>query len=180
MNAPSSFTATTGAMPRGTRPPWWLMAATAIRAPRLAREFYELIWRAQPVAHAGSTHAVVILLMTGVVTWDPLCLPPTHTALRVFSGTHRYRKPAGLSPHSGLVAVVAGSSGKTQEGLGFNHPVHRRFAKGAAGGLRGLLQCGSLVIDINATLLDVRMLGEQGDVLDHFAIAKPMPVPTPP
>ena len=95
------------------------------------------------------------LLLTGDLR-SPLLAPNTHThtALRVFSGTHRYRKPAGLSPHSGLVAVVAGSSGKTQEGLGFNHPVHRRFAKGA-GGLRGLLQCGSLVIDINATLLDV-------------------------
>jgi hypothetical protein len=111
------------------------------------------------------------------VTWDPLC--SSTTLPFICPATHRYRKPAGLSSHSGLVAVVAGSSGKTQEGLGFSHPVHRRFAKGA-GGLRGLLQCGSLVIDINATLLDVQMLGEQGEVLDHFAIAKPMPVPTPP
>ena len=81
-----------------------------------------------------------------------------------------YTKPAGLTPFSGFVAAVVGSSGKTQAGAGFNHPAHVPFGES---GQRALLECGSLVIDATRDALDARFLNDAGVVRDHFRIQKP-------
>ena len=84
-----------------------------------------------------------------------------------------YTKPPGLVPHSGFVAAVVGSSGKTQDsgGAGFGYPAHVPFP--GPGGLRALVECGSLVLDVTRTTLDARFLNDQGVVRDWFRIQKP-------
>jgi hypothetical protein len=83
-----------------------------------------------------------------------------------------YTKPPGLTPRGGFVAAVVGSSGKTQDapGGGFAHPAHVPFD----GGRRALLECGSLVVDVDAAAgqLDARFVNEEGQVRDHFRIVK--------
>ena len=82
-----------------------------------------------------------------------------------------YRKPKGLVAYSGYVAVVAGSAGKVDAGSGLDHPVHRRFG---GDGVRGLRECGSLVVDVDSAAgeLKARFLSLHGDVRDEFRIVK--------
>jgi hypothetical protein len=68
-----------------------------------------------------------------------------------------------------LVAVVVGSSGKTQDSkAGFAYPAHIAFEDGR----RALLECGSLVLDVTPATLDARFLNEHGVVRDRFVIQK--------
>ena len=79
-----------------------------------------------------------------------------------------YVKPPGLTPYAGFVAVVVGSSGKVQNGTGFNYPAHRQFEDGK----RALVECGSLLLDVVGGTLDGRFVNENGTVRDHFQIKK--------
>ncbi len=81
-----------------------------------------------------------------------------------------YLKPTtGLAANQGAVYVVAGSSGWVTPGV-LNHPA--MFADPAWGGMRGLNQLGSMVIDIDGNRLDARFLRETGAIDDHFTIIK--------
>jgi PKD repeat protein len=85
------------------------------------------------------------------------------------SGTGPYVKSTtGPLPHSGIVHVVAGSSGQTNGGA-FDHPAM----------LVSWNLLGSLVIDVNDTRLDVRFLDAGGVVRDDFTMFKG-PVVMPP
>ncbi len=77
------------------------------------------------------------------------------------------------SAKSGLVAVVVGSSGKIQEKNNLDHPVHRLFNDTEAG-TRGLLECGSLIIDVDSRkgTLQARFLNQEGVLRDEFWIVK--------
>ncbi len=76
------------------------------------------------------------------------------------NGTGTYRKSSGGS-QAGAVYVVAGSAGQTSGGS-HNHPAM----------FLSLNRLGSLVIDVDATKLDVKFLRETGVVDDEFSIEK--------
>ena len=65
---------------------------------------------------------------------------------------------------TGTVYVVAGSSGRTTGGA-LNHPVM----------FLSLNQLGSLVLDINGSILHAAFIDDEGDVRDNFSIVKPSP-----
>ncbi len=70
-------------------------------------------------------------------------------------------KPAGKAPHQGTVYVVAGSSSKVDQGP-MDHPAHKV----------GLLEAGSLLIDISGNTLTSRFINSKGEVSDEFSITK--------
>ena len=70
-------------------------------------------------------------------------------------------KPAGRVPHQGTVYVVAGSSSKVDQGP-LNHPANKI----------GLMQAGSLLIDIDGNQLTSRFINSKGEVSDEFSISK--------
>ncbi len=72
-----------------------------------------------------------------------------------------YTKPAGMVPHKGAVYVVAGSSGQSSGGK-LNHPVH----------WLSLNKLGSLVLDFDGPELNVRFMGDAGQMRDYFTIRK--------
>ena len=75
---------------------------------------------------------------------------------------HRqYIKPMLPAPNQGAVYMVAGSSSKVDYGP-LNHPVHPV----------GLLEAGSVVIDVNDNKLVARFINNQGQVKDEFSIEK--------
>jgi acid phosphatase type 7 len=78
------------------------------------------------------------------------------------AGDGDYRKPGG-SPgaHQGTVAIVAGGS-STLEAGDLDHPAMAR----------SLAALGSLVIDVNGSLLEAVYLDDLGAVRDRFAIRK--------
>jgi acid phosphatase type 7 len=76
--------------------------------------------------------------------------------------TGAYTKPLGSSSRQGAVYAVAGSSGKLESGGALNHPAM----------FISLFELGSLVIDVSATQLDVKFLGDTGTVRDSFTISK--------
>ena len=77
-------------------------------------------------------------------------------------GDGDYRKPQGSpGPHQGEVVVVAGASSSLAGG-DLDHPIMAR----------SLAVLGSLVIDVNGGLMDVRYLDDFGVVRDRFAIRK--------
>lgn len=78
--------------------------------------------------------------------------------------TGAYQKTAG--PHHGAVYVVAGNSGKISGGA-LNHPVM----------ITSKNQLGSLLLDVNGNRLEVRELGSDGAVFDHFTLLKEPQVP---
>jgi PKD repeat protein len=77
-------------------------------------------------------------------------------------GGGAYRKPTtGPAPHEGAVYVVAGSSGQTSGGA-LNHPAM----------FLSLNTLGSLVIDVDGRLLNVRFIDAGGGLRDYFTILK--------
>jgi len=86
------------------------------------------------------------------------------------TGDGAYRKSTvGPAPHEGEVHVVCGSSSQVRiETL--DHPAHRI----------GLLELGSMVIDIDDDTLDAKFLNDEAQVTDHFRIVKGPPCPPAP
>jgi hypothetical protein len=82
------------------------------------------------------------------------------------NGNGAYLKPVGVKvPHSGEVAVVAGSGSQTSGGP-LNHPAM----------VASLNVLGSMVLDVVGNRLDARFISSSGAVLDSFAIIKNGPV----
>jgi len=73
----------------------------------------------------------------------------------------QYLKPLNKKKHQGAVYVVAGSSSKVDQGA-LDHPAH----------VAGLLEAGSLVIDVVDAELTVRFINKKGQVRDEFSITK--------
>lgn len=77
-------------------------------------------------------------------------------------GNHQqYLKPLGKKENQGTVYMVAGSSSKVDHGV-LNHPAHHV----------GLLEAGSVVIDVEGNALVARFINNKGKVLDEFSIEK--------
>lgn len=77
-------------------------------------------------------------------------------------GDGAYRKAMlGSVPHQGEVHVVCGSSSEVRTAT-LNHPAH----------YVGLLELGSMVIDIDGDTLDARFLRDTGQIRDAFRIVK--------
>jgi len=86
------------------------------------------------------------------------------------AGDGAYRKEAvGPVPHEGAVYVVAGSSSEVRPAT-LDHPAHRV----------GLLELGSLVLDVNGTTLQARFLNSTGGITDTFTIEKGSSCPATP
>jgi hypothetical protein len=78
------------------------------------------------------------------------------------AGDGAYRKEAlGPVPHEGTVYMVAGSSSEVRVAT-LNHPAHRI----------GLLELGSVVLDVNGSTLTAQFLNSTGAVTDTFTIEK--------
>jgi hypothetical protein len=78
------------------------------------------------------------------------------------NGDGAYRKEsAGPNPHEGAVYVVAGSSSEVRIGT-LNHPAMKV----------GLLELGSLVLDVDGDTLTGRFLNDSVQVADTFTIVK--------
>ncbi|MEN9798540.1 MAG: hypothetical protein RL653_2236 [Pseudomonadota bacterium] len=80
---------------------------------------------------------------------------------RADGGTGPYRKPAGITPRSGTVYVVAGHGGKGPGGIG-NHPVMFFSEK----------VNGSVLVDVDGDRLELTNLRNTGVVSDHFTLLK--------
>ncbi len=77
-------------------------------------------------------------------------------------GNGAYRKDTvGPAPHEGTVYAVAGSSGKISGGA-LNHPVM----------IVSLNQLGSMILEIDESVLDVKFLNSSGAETDQFTIVK--------
>jgi len=86
------------------------------------------------------------------------------------AGDGAYRKEAlGPVPHEGAVYVVAGSSSEVRIAT-LNHPAHHI----------GLLELGSLVLDVNGATLQARFLNSAGAITDTFTIEKGASCPATP
>ena len=72
-----------------------------------------------------------------------------------------YIKSQHKQEHQGAVYVVAGSASKVDKGP-LDHPAHHM----------GLLEAGSMVIDINNHKLIARFINNKGQVKDEFSITK--------
>jgi hypothetical protein len=78
------------------------------------------------------------------------------------AGDGAYRKEAlGPVPHDGAVYMVAGSSSEVRIAT-LNHPAHRI----------GLLEHGSVVLDVNGATLTAQFLNSAGAITDTFTIRK--------
>ena len=73
----------------------------------------------------------------------------------------QYRKPLNKAANQGAVYMVAGSSSRVDQGP-LDHPAHHV----------GLLEAGSVVIDVNGNKLKARFINNKGQVRDEFSIAK--------
>lgn len=73
----------------------------------------------------------------------------------------QYLKPMNLTPNQGAVYMVAGSSSKVDQGS-LDHPVHHI----------GLLEAGSVIIDVKGNKLLARFINNKGQVRDEFSITK--------
>jgi len=73
----------------------------------------------------------------------------------------QYLKPLNKKSHQGTVYVVAGSAAKVDQGS-LDHPAHQV----------GLLEAGSVVIDVVGDKLTARFINNKGQVRDEFSIAK--------
>ncbi len=72
-----------------------------------------------------------------------------------------YIKPMQAKSHQGTIYMVAGSSAKVDGGR-LDHPAH----------YLGLMEAGSVVIDVVANRLSVRFINNKGQVRDKFSISK--------
>ncbi len=78
------------------------------------------------------------------------------------AGDGAYRKATlGSAANEGEVFVVAGSSSEVRP-VTLNHPAHRI----------GLLELGSVILDINGTTLDAQFLNDSVQITDTFRIVK--------
>ncbi len=77
------------------------------------------------------------------------------------AGDGPYRKPEGLTPHKGTVAVVAGMGG-----VSLDRPLPAPVMK------RAIAEFGSVIIDIKGNRMTGRMIAADGKVKDTFAIVK--------
>jgi predicted phosphodiesterase len=73
----------------------------------------------------------------------------------------QYLKPLAKTAHQGAVYVVAGSSSKVDQGP-LDHPAHHV----------GLLEAGSVVVDVVDDKLTARFINNKGEVRDEFSITK--------
>lgn len=73
-----------------------------------------------------------------------------------------YTKSSVGLPNSGTVYTVAGNSGVLENGGSYDHPAM----------YINLFELGSLVLDINALTLDLKLLNDRGVVRDYFTIRK--------
>jgi len=76
-------------------------------------------------------------------------------------GAYRKADDAPTTPNSGAVYVVNGSGSEFRPAT-LDHPAH----------LRGLLETGSLVIDVDQNVLTARFLTGTGEIHDQFSIVK--------
>ena len=83
------------------------------------------------------------------------------------SGDGAYRKSAGLEPHRGTVAMVAGHGGTTLGRKKTASPVMKVT----------WVEFGSVLIDVEGKTLTSRMINEKGEVRDTFRIVKEGNVP---
>jgi hypothetical protein len=79
------------------------------------------------------------------------------------AGDGSYRKESQFAgdPHSGAVYAVNGSGSEVRPAT-LDHPAH----------VRGLLEAGSMVIDVTRTMLTARFLSTAGAIDDQFQIVK--------
>lgn len=81
-----------------------------------------------------------------------------------------YRKPLGLTPSAGMVAVVAGAAGEfAPSSNNFKHVANVPLGND---GLHALQTMGSFLLDIDGDLLTGRFIDLHGSVLDEFFILK--------
>ena len=76
-------------------------------------------------------------------------------------GDGAYTKSGGLRPHEGAVYIVSGSAGKASGGK-LDHPAM----------YLSLNKLGSLVIDIDGPVAEVKFIGSKGQVRDYFSLRK--------
>ena len=77
-------------------------------------------------------------------------------------GKHQqYVKPLHKKEHQGAVYVITGSASRIDQGP-LNHPAHHL----------GLLEAGSMVIDVDKNKLTARFINNKGQVRDEFSITK--------
>lgn len=74
---------------------------------------------------------------------------------------HHYLKPALRMPHQGTVYVVDGSSSKVDRGE-LDHPAN----------VVGLMQAGSVIIDVQGETLHLHFVNDKGESPDDFIIEK--------
>jgi acid phosphatase type 7 len=77
------------------------------------------------------------------------------------NGDGPYRKSAGIHPHEGTVAVVAGHSGAAISRKGTIPLMKRTMA-----------EFGSVIFDVNGDTLEARMINRNGKVRDLFSMVK--------
>lgn len=77
----------------------------------------------------------------------------------------------GDNPNEGTVYVVSGNGGQSKAGASLDHPAMVVSDGGAS-------VCGSLVIDIEGSRLDLRYVKSDGTIGDHFAMEKRLINPT--
>lgn len=78
------------------------------------------------------------------------------------NGKHqRYIKPLQKKNNQGAIYIVAGSASKVDQGA-MNHPAHHV----------GLLEAGSMIIDIDENKLIARFINNYGEIKDSFSITK--------
>ena len=76
-----------------------------------------------------------------------------------------YFKPIlGQNSHAGAVYIVDGSSGKVGSGFSNAHPAMRN--------LLPLSELGSVIIDVNGALMQVKFINSDGQISDSFSIIK--------
>jgi len=73
----------------------------------------------------------------------------------------QYMKPLAKKGHQGTVYVVTGSASKVDQGA-LDHPVHHV----------GLLEAGTVVVDIENNKLVARFINNKGQINDEFSITK--------
>ena len=73
----------------------------------------------------------------------------------------QYVKPLSNAANQGAVYIVAGSSSRVDQGP-LDHPAHHV----------GLLEAGSVVIDVDGNELTARFINNKGQVRDEFSITK--------
>ncbi|MEI6356703.1 MAG: metallophosphoesterase, partial [Verrucomicrobiota bacterium] len=76
-------------------------------------------------------------------------------------GDGAYTKSGGLRPHEGAVYIVSGSAGQASGGK-LDHPAM----------YLSLNKLGSLVIDIDGPVAEVKFIGSKGQVRDYFSLRK--------